>query len=189
MMLDEEIARAIVFGDGRSTLSEDKISEKNIIPIAKDADLYTIKQRVVQEGNETFEHAFIRSAVESQDDYEGSGNTKLFVARSTVTKMLLMEDGFGHRLYKDLNELKLALNVNQIVQVPASIIPEGIYGVIVDLNDYNVGADKGGSVNMFDDFDIDYNQMKYLIETRCSGALRKPFSAIVLADEDHNFSY
>ena len=189
MMLDEEISRAIVFGDGRSTLSEDKISEKNIIPIAKDADLYTIKARVVQESNETFEHAFIRSAVESQDDYEGSGNTKLFVARSTVTKMLLMEDGFGHRLYKDLNELKLALNVNQIVQVPASIIPEGIYGVIVDLNDYNVGADKGGSVNMFDDFDIDYNQMKYLIETRCSGALRKPFSAIVLADEDYVFSY
>ena len=189
MMLDEEIARAILFGDGRSTLSEDKISEKNIIPVAKDAELYTIKKKVVQEQDETFEHAFIRSAVESQDDYEGSGNTKLFVARGTVTKMLLMEDGFKHRLYKDLNELKLALNVNQIVQVPASIIPEGIYGVIVDLADYNVGADKGGSVNMFDDFDIDYNQMKYLIETRCSGALRKPFSAIALVDEDYKESY
>lgn len=184
MMLDEELARAMVFSDGRSDLSEDKISEANIIPICKDEDFYAIKKAVVQEGGETFEHAFIRSCLEGLDTYEGSGNTTLFVAQPTITKMLLMEDGFGHRLYKDVNDLALAMAVSKIVKVPATIIPDGIYGVIVDLKDYNVGADKGGAVNMFDDFDIDYNQQKYLIETRCSGALIKPFSAVVLKADD-----
>ena len=184
MMLDEELARAMVFSDGRSDLSEDKISEANIIPICKDEDFYAIKKAVVQEGGETFEHAFIRSCLEGLDTYEGSGNTTLFVAQPTITKMLLMEDGFGHRLYKDVNDLALAMSVSKIVKVPATIIPDGIYGVIVDLKDYNVGADKGGAVNMFDDFDIDYNQQKYLIETRCSGALIKPFSAVVLKADD-----
>lgn len=183
MMLDEEIARAILFGDGRSTLSEDKISETNIIPIVSDAELYTIKKVVTPESNEKLGHALITSAVKAQDDYEGSGNTTMYAASSTITDMLLLEDADGHRMYKDMNELALAMNVNRIVRVPASIIPNGIYGVIVDLNDYNVGADKGGAVNMFDDFDIDYNQMKYLIETRCSGALTKPYSAIVLKSE------
>lgn len=183
MMLDEEIARAILFGDGRSTLSEDKISETNIIPIVADAELYTIKKVVTPEANEKLGHALITSAVKAQDDYEGSGNTTLYAASSTITDMLLLEDADGHRMYKDMNELALAMNVNRIVRVPASIIPTGIYGVIVDLNDYNVGADKGGAVNMFDDFDIDYNQMKYLIETRCSGALTKPYSAIALKSE------
>lgn len=180
MMLDEEIARAILFGDGRSALSEDKISEKNIIPIINDADLYTIKKKVVPGEKETLGHAIITAAVKAQDDYEGSGNTTFYTAASTITDMLLLEDTDGRRMYKDMNELALAMNVNKIVKVPASIIPEGVYGVIVDLNDYNVGADKGGAINMFDDFDIDYNQMKYLIETRCSGALVKPYSAIVL---------
>lgn len=180
MMLDEEIARAILFGDGRSTLSEDKISETNIIPVANDADLYTIKTVVKPETNEKLGHAIITAAVKSQDSYEGSGNTTFYTASSTITDMLLLEDADGRRMYKDMNELALAMNVNKIVKVPASVIPEGIYGVIVDLSDYNVGADKGGAVNMFDDFDIDYNQMKYLIETRCSGALVKPYSAIVL---------
>ena len=180
LMLDEEIARAILFGDGRSALSEDKISEKNIIPIINDADLYTIKKKVVPGDKETLGHAIITAAVKAQDDYEGSGNTTFYTAASTITDMLLLEDTDGRRMYKDMNELALAMNVNRIVKVPASIIPEGVYGVIVDLNDYNVGADKGGAINMFDDFDIDYNQMKYLIETRCSGALVKPYSAIVL---------
>lgn len=180
MMLDEEIARAIVFSDGRSDLSEDKISEANIIPICKDEDFYAMKVDVEPAEGETFEHAFIRCALEGQDDYEGSGNTTMFVPNKQVTKMLLMEDGFGHRLYKDVNDLALAMSVSKIVKVPASIVPEGIYAVIVDLKDYNVGADKGGAVNMFDDFDIDYNQQKYLMETRCSGGLTKPFSAIVL---------
>lgn len=180
MMLDEEIARAILFGDGRSALSEDKISEKNIIPVIGDADLYTIKKKVVPGDKETLGHAIITAAVKAQDDYEGSGNTTFYTAASTITDMLLLEDTDGRRMYKDMNELALAMNVNRIIKVPASIIPSGVYGVIVDLNDYNVGADKGGTINMFDDFDIDYNQMKYLIETRCSGALVKPYSAIVL---------
>ena len=180
MMLDEEIARAILFGDGRSALSEDKISETNIIPVIKDADLYTIKKTVTAAENEKLGHAIITAAVKAQDDYEGSGNTTFYTAASTITDMLLLEDADGRRMYKDMRELALAMNVNKIVKVPASVIPSGIYGVIVDLNDYNVGADKGGAINMFDDFDIDYNQMKYLIETRCSGALTKPYSAIVL---------
>ena len=180
MMLDEEIARAILFGDGRSALSEDKISEKNIIPVISDAELYTIKKVVNAETNEKLGHAIITAAVKAQDDYEGSGNTTFYTAASTITDMLLLEDADGRRMYKDMNELALAMNVNRIVKVPASIVPSGVYGVIVDLNDYNVGADKGGAINMFDDFDIDYNQMKYLIETRCSGALVKPYSAIVL---------
>lgn len=184
MMLDEEIARAIVFGDGRSSLSEDKISDKNIIPIVNDAELYTIKKEVSPATGEKLGHAIITAAVKAQDDYEGSGNTTLFTAASTITDMLLLEDADGHRMYKDMNELALAMNVNKIVRCPASIIPNGIYGVIVDLADYNVGADKGGAINMFDDFDIDYNQQKYLIETRCSGALVKPFSAIVLKSAD-----
>lgn len=180
MMLDEELARAFLFGDGRSTVSPDKIDETKIIPIVKEADLYAIKVDVKPEADETFEHAFINAAVIGQDDYEGSGDTILFVPNGTVTKMLLMEDKFGNRKYKDIRDLAMAMSVNRIVKVPASIVPDGIYGVIVDLDDYNVGADQGGSVNMFDDFDIDYNQHKYLIETRCSGALIKPYSAVVL---------
>lgn len=183
MMLDEEIARAILFGDGRSASSEDKIRETNIIPIVKEESLFAIHKEVKPASGESFSHAFITAAVKGQDDYEGSGNTILFTANTYITDMLLMEDADGHRMYKDMNELALAMSVNRIVKVPASIIPSGIYGVIVDLKDYNVGADKGGAINMFDDFDIDYNQYKYLIETRCSGALTKPFSAIVLEAE------
>lgn len=180
MMLDEEIARAILFGDGRSASSDDHISETNIIPIVKDAELYTITSEVEPTATESLGHALIVAAVKAQDTYEGSGNTTMFAASSTITDMLLLEDADGHRMYKDMNDLALAMNVNRIVRVPASIVPQDVYGVIVDLNDYNVGADKGGAVNMFDDFDIDYNQQKYLIETRCSGALIKPYSAIVL---------
>lgn len=184
MMLNEEIARAIIFGDGRSSLSEDKISETNIIPVVKDAELYTIKAKVEKTGNETLGHALITAAVKAQDTYEGSGNTTMYAASSTITDMLLLEDADGRRMYKDMNDLALAMNVNRIVRVPASVVPEGVYAVILDLDDYNVGADKGGAVSMFDDFDIDYNQMKYLIETRCSGALIKPYSAIVLTSAE-----
>lgn len=180
MMLDEEIARAILFGDGRAASSDDKISETNIIPIAKDAALYTIHQAVTPKSGETFGHAFIDAAVIGQDDYEGSGNTKCFMSNKTLTQLLLLEDGDGRRMYKDVRDVALAMSVNAIVKVPASVIPAGIHAIIVDLADYNVGADKGGAVSMFDDFDIDYNQQKYLIETRCSGALTKPFSAVVL---------
>lgn len=176
MMLDEEIARAIIFGDGRSLSSNDKVDESKIIPIVKDADLYAIK--VTPESNSGKD--IIKAAVKGQNDYEGSGDTIMFVANSVLTEMLLLEDLNQRRIYKDVTDLALACSVNRIVKVPDTVVPEGILGVIVDLNDYNVGADKGGSVNMFEDFDIDYNQEKYLIETRCSGGLTKPFSAVVI---------
>ena len=179
-MLDEELARAYVFGDNRSAVSADKIDETRIRPIISDADLFTIKKTVTPGENETLGHAIIRTVVKAQDEYRGSGDLTFFTKAGTVSDMLLLEDTQGHRLYKDINELALACGVNRIVKVPDSIVPTGYHGVIVDLNDYNVGADKGGSINMFDDFDIDYNQQKYLIETRCSGALTKPYSAIAL---------
>ena len=180
MMLNDELARAYIFGDGRSTLDEDKISETNIIPVCKDASLFNIEYTVTVETGESLGKALITAAVKSQDNYEGSGNLIAFLPNSVVTDMLLLEDTQGHRLYKDMRELALAMSVDRIVKVPANIVPNDIYGVMVDLKDYNVGADKGGAVNMFDDFDIDYNQMKYLIETRCSACLIKPFSAITL---------
>lgn len=180
MMLDEEIARAVIFGDGRLPSSDYKIDEAKIIPIIKDNELFTINHTVVIEEGQTEEEAIIDNAVLAQVDYQGSGNLKFFAAKRDIAKMLLLKDGFKHRLYKDKNDLALAMGVNSIEEVPASMIPSDIYGVIVDLNDYTIGADKGGSVNMFDDFDIDYNQQKYLMETRCSGALTKPYSAIVL---------
>ena len=179
-MLDEELARAYVFGDGRSAVSADKIDDTKIRPIISDVDLFTIKKTVTPAENETLGHAIIRTVVKAQDEYRGSGNLTFFTKAGVVSDMLLLEDTQGHRLYKDINELALACGVNRIVKVPDSIVPTGYHGVIVDLNDYNVGADKGGSINMFDDFDIDYNQQKYLIETRCSGALTKPYSAIAL---------
>lgn len=179
-MLDEELARAYVFGDNRSAVSADKIDETRIRPIISDADLFTIKKTVTPGENETLGHAIIRTVVKAQDEYRGSGDLTFFTKAGVVSDMLLLEDTQGHRLYKDINELALACGVNRIVKVPDSIVPTGYHGVIVDLNDYNVGADKGGSINMFDDFDIDYNQQKYLIETRCSGALTKPYSAIAL---------
>ena len=179
MMLDEEIARAILFGDGRSAVSDDKIKETNIIPAASDASLYTITQTLPASYTAK---DIITAAVKGQNDYEGSGNTIMFIANTKVTDMLLLEDGDQHRMYKDMHELALACSVNKIVKVPASIIPAGVVALIVDLKDYNVGADKGGSINMFDDFDIDYNQQKYLIETRCSGALYRPFSAVVIKE-------
>lgn len=181
--LDEELARAFIFGDGRSAVSDDKIDESCIIPVISDTtnNLYAMDVTVTPDTNEALGHAIIRTVVKAMDAYEGSGNTTYFAAADTVSDMLLLEDGMGHRLYKSLDELATAMAVEKIVKVPGSIIPNGKYGVIVDLNDYNVGADKGGAVNMFDDFDIDYNAQKYLIETRCSGALTKPHSAIVLS--------
>ena len=180
MMLDEELARAYLFGDGRSALDPDKIDESHIIPIVSEQPLFRMDYTITQESGETYEHAFIRSALLSLDDYQGSGNTIMFTAQKDVTKLLLMEDGIGHRLYKTTADLALAMSVNRIVKVPSEILPNKVKALIVDLNDYNVGADRGGRIDTFDDFDIDYNQMKYLMETRCSGALTKPFSAIVL---------
>ena len=189
LMLDEEIARAILIGDGRLSSSDDKINEQNIRPIVSDDDLYTIKANIsIKTGATGAEKAkaFIDSVIRSRKEYKGSGTPSLFTTEDMVTECLLLEDGIGHKLYKSEAELATTLRVKEIVTVEAM---EGlkdksqneVAGIVVNLVDYNVGADKGGAVNMFDDFDIDYNQQKYLIETRCSGALVKPYSAITLA--------
>lgn len=184
--LDEEIARAILFGDLRPSSSEDKISESNIIPVFSDAALYTIEENPTGTGTSgaVTPDDVIDACVKGQNNYEGSGSITAFVKNSLVTDMLLIKDNDGHRMYKNVEEIALAMNVSKVCKVPDTIVPAGVYAVLVDLKDYNVGADKGGAVNMFDDFDIDYNQQKYLIETRCSGALTKPFSAICIKDED-----
>lgn len=180
LKLDEEKARAYIFGDGRSSSDDDKINEANIIPVIADSDLYTIKVEVTPASGESLEHAIITNAVLAQDDYQGSGNTTAFIEAKQVSKMLLMEDQFGHRLYKDMKELASAMGVGEVVKVPAGVCPADFYGVILDLRDYNVGMKNGGKKTMFDDFDIDYNQQKYLLETRQSGALTRPYSAILL---------
>ena len=191
VMLDEEIARAILVGDGRLAASDDKINETNIRPIWKDDDLYSIKATVEVTAVMTDEQkakAFIRAAIKTRKNYQGSGNCQLFCPEDVLTDCLLMEDTQGRVIYDSVTKLATALRVSEIVPVPvmenltrtSGADTLTLLGIIVDLNDYNVGADKGGAVNMFDDFDIDYNAQKYLIETRCSGALIKPYSAIVL---------
>ena len=192
MMLEEELARAILVGDGRLSSSDDKINELNIRPIWTDDDFYTIKKKISVSANATEDQkakAFIRACVKSRKEYKGSGNPTLYTTEDVLTDLLLLEDSTGRIIYETEDKLRSALRVSAIVTVP---VMEGLkrtdgesnelelMGIIVNLNDYNVGADKGGAVNMFDDFDIDYNAQKYLIETRCSGALIKPFSAIAL---------
>lgn len=192
MMLDEEIARAVLVGDGRLSSSDDKINETNIRPIWTDADLYTIKQAVSVASNATADQtakAFIRAAVKSRKLYKGSGNPVLYTTEDVLTDCLLMEDTTGRVIYETVDKLATALRVSKIITVPvmdsltrvdADTKTRTLMGIIVNLADYNIGADKGGAVNMFDDFDIDYNAQKYLIETRCSGALVTPYSAIAL---------
>lgn len=191
MMLDEEIARAALVGDGRLNSSDDKINEQNIRPIWTDSDLYTIKSLVKVAPSATSDErakAFIRSAIKSRKNYKGSGEPTLYTTEDVLTDCLLMEDGVGRIIYDSVTKLATALRVKEIITVPVMEglsrtldgVERGLMGIIVNLSDYNIGADKGGAVNMFDDFDIDYNAQKYLIETRCSGALIKPFSAIAL---------
>ena len=189
IMLDEEIARAMLIGDGRSSVSEDKIKESCIRPIYNDADLYTIKFAMNSlASNEAKE--FIRSCIKSRDDYEGSGNPNLYTTEDVISDLLLIEDANGRFIYDSIATLARTLRVNQIIPVP---VMKGltrtdatesktydVKAIIVNPNDYWVGADKGGQISMFDDFDIDYNQYKYLMETRISGSLVKPYSAIVI---------
>lgn len=186
--LNEELARAYLIGDGRNAASDDKINEGNIRPIFSDDDFYTIKvQATVASGadTETKIKAAMNASLKARKDYKGSGNPTLFTTEDNLTDMLLLEDKIGHRLYKNDAEVAQALRVKEIVTVPQMEGMKGklggeLFGIIVNLADYTVGADKGGAVNMFDDFDIDYNQQKYLIETRCSGALTVPFSAMAI---------
>ena len=186
--LNEELARAYLIGDGRNAASDDKINEGNIRPIYSDDDFYTIKvQAEVATGadTETKIKAAMNASLKARKDYKGSGNPTLFTTEDNLTDMLLLEDKIGHRLYKNEAEVAQALRVKEIVTVPQMAGMKGtkggeLFGIVVNLADYTVGADKGGAVNMFDDFDIDYNQQKYLIETRCSGALTVPFSAMAI---------
>ena len=191
MMLDEELARAVLVGDGRSASSDDKINEGNIRPIWTDDDLYTIKQLVSLTSTTTDNakaKAFIQAAVKSRKNYKGSGSPVLFTTEDVLTDCLLMEDKNERVIYETEEKLATALRVSAIVTVPVleslTRTVDGathtLMGIIVNLADYNIGADKGGAVNLFDDFDIDYNAQKYLIETRCSGALIKPYSAIAI---------
>lgn len=191
MMLNEEIARAILVGDGREAGTEYKINTENIRPIWSDADLYTIKHAVTVTSNDTDEaiaKKVIKGAKKARKNYKGSGNPVFFTTEDMLTDMMLIEDGVGRVIYDTEEKLRNALRCSKIVTVPVmenlTRTVDGdthkLAGILVNLNDYNVGADKGGAVNMFDDFDIDYNKYSYLIETRCSGALIKPYSAIAL---------
>lgn len=190
MMLNEEIARALLVGDGRLSSSDDKINEANIRPIWKDEDLYTIKAKYDKKGLTESEAAkeFIKKSIKSRKEYKGSGSPILFTTEDMLTSMLLIEDTTGRTIYDTIDKLKSVLRVSDIITVPVMEnntrdvggVTYTLDGLIVNLADYNVGADKGGAVNMFDDFDIDYNQQKYLIETRCSGALVRPYSAIAI---------
>lgn len=191
MMLNEEIARAVLVGDGRLTSSDDHIKEDNIRPIWKDADLYTIKYPIAITKDATAAEkatAFIEACVRARIDYKGSGNPKLFAPESIITECLLLKDKNGRIIYDNIDKLATACRVSKIVSVPVmenltrvdKTDTLALQGIIVNLQDYNIGADKGGAINMFDDFDIDYNAQKYLIETRISGALIKPLSAIAI---------
>lgn len=197
VMLDEEIARAILVGDGRSSASDDKINESNIRPIWKDDSLYTIKATVqlgASETETTKGKKFIKAVLKARKNYKGSGNPILLTTEDVLTDLLLIEDTNGRNIYESVDKLATALRVSKIVTSPvlenqtrAGVeLVDGdtktrtLMGIIVNLADYTVGADKGGAVNLFEDFDIDFNQEKYLIETRCSGALTKPYSAIAI---------
>ena len=190
--LDEELARAYLIGDGRLPDSDDKIKEDCIRPIwTDDNKLFTINAIVSHDGTEDGRaKAFIKQAIKSRKGYKGSGNLTLYTTEDLLTEMLLITDENGRDMYEDESKLAKKLRVKEIVTVPvmegAKRTVDGstrnLLGIFVNLNDYNVGADKGGAVNMFDDFDIDYNAQKYLMETRCSGALIRPFSAIVLEE-------
>ena len=191
VMLDEEIARAILIGDGRLSSSDDKIQENHVRPIATDVPLFNTQVKVSVAANADDADkakACINAAIRARKNYKGSGTPTLFTTENWLTEMLLLEDQIGHKLYKTEAELATALRVKEIVTVEPMEGQEitigndeyPLIGIIVNPTDYNVGADKGGEINMFDDFDIDYNQQKYLIETRISGALTKPYSALTL---------
>lgn len=184
-MLDEEIARAILIGDGRLNSSDDKISEDHIRPVVNDKPLFTVKVNVEVAADakpSDIAEEFIDQAIRARKQYKGSGNPDLYTTEDMLTEMLLLKDGLGHKFYKTEQELCTALRVNSIITVEVmegfKLDNKDFLGVIVNLADYRVGADKGGALELFDDFDIDYNQYKYLLETRISGALVKPFSAL-----------
>ena len=194
--LNEELAMAFLISDGRDDASDDKINELNIRPIFNDDDFYTIKV-VVQPGTNATEDAkakaTIKSIIKARKEYKGSGSPTFYTTDDVLTDMLLLEDGIGHPLYADEAALARKLRVKEIVTVPRMEGRKGakggdLLGIVVNLADYTVGADKGGEVNMFDDFNIDYNQLIYLIETRCSGAMTTPYGAMAIEMDAANSS-
>lgn len=188
IMIKEELARDILIGDGRLTASPDHMPEENVRPIWTDDPLFTIRKTVAKEAGEEgavkMAKAFIKTAIKARKDYKGSGNPILFTTEDWLTEMLLLEDGIGHALYETENALATKMRVSKIVTVPVmenqSRDGKDLMGIIVNLSDYNVGSDRGGELTRFEDFDIDFNKQKLLIETRVSGALVKPYSAIVI---------
>ena len=187
LKLDEEIARVILIGDGRSNVDNDKIDEECIRPIYNDADLYTVKIDITGTGDINDE--IINEVIKNRKKYKGSGSPTLFTTEDVVSGFLLLKDNNGRRIYSSIGEIATLLRVNNIVTVPhmeglvrtdSTGKKYNVYGIIVNLRDYSVGTNAGGQVSMFDDFDIDYNQQKYLLETRLSGALTVPFSAMVI---------
>ena len=197
MMLDEEIARAIMIGDGRLASSEDKIKEEHVRPIWKDDELYSVKVKVTYAAgadDNAKAQANIKALIKNRKLYKGSGNPKFYTTEDVLADMLLITDTTGRFIYESVQNLANKLRVSEIVTVPVfdnQVRTEdghnyALLGIMVNLADYNVGADKGGAVNMFEDFDIDYNKEVYLIETRISGALTVPFSALVLETEVTN---
>ena len=185
--LDRELARAFLLGDKRDPGTDDKIDELCIRPVLTDDDVYTIKYTVTEgtdykadAANDSEAKGVIRAAVKARKEYKGSGKPTFFTTEDLLTELLLIEDQNGRRIYESETSLATAMRVKEIVTIPEMELHTDLYGIIVNMNDYNVGADKGGEVNMFEDFDIDYNQEKFLMETRCSGALVQPKSAIVL---------
>lgn len=196
-MLNEEIARAIFIGDGRSLTDNDHINENNVRPILTDDPVYAVHkvlEKTKSQSDDDFTKNFIREVVKSRKDYKGSGNPVLYTTEDILTNMLLLEDGYGRTLYQSQEALATALRVSKIVAVPVfdnighkdGAISYELLGIMVNLADYTIGADKGGQVSLFDDFDIDYNKQSYLIETRCSGALTIPYSAVTFEKEVDN---
>ena len=189
--LDKELALAMLLGDGREVSDRNKINEQNIRPVLTDNELYTIKYTITEgkdykitgnsySENDSIAKGIVRGAIKARKDYKGSGKPTFYTTEDVLTDLLLIEDQNGRVIYDSIDKLATAMRVKEIVTIPEMEKNTNIYGIIVNMNDYTAGADKGGSVNMFDDFDIDYNQMKYLMETRMSGALTVPYSAIVL---------
>jgi hypothetical protein len=180
IMLDEELARAILIGDGRDVASEDKINEQNIRPIATDHSLYVTTVTVNLDDASSTVREILDAIIRHRSSYKGTGLPTLFTTESYISEFMLLNDGMGRRLYRSLEEIASELRVESIVPVEVMEEDEDVVAILVNLNDYVIGADKGGQVAMFEDFDIDYNQQKYLIETRISGALVKLKSAIVV---------
>lgn len=196
-MLNEEIARAIFIGDGRSLTDNDHINENNVRPILTDDPVFAVHkvlEKIDSQSDDDFTKNFIKEVVKSRKDYKGSGNLVLYTTEDMLTNMLLLEDGYGRTLYQSQEALATALRVSKIVAVPVfdnighedGVLSYELLGIMVNLADYTIGADKGGQVSLFDDFDIDYNKQSYLIETRCSGALTIPYSAVTFEKKIDN---